>query len=70
MTESLSEELAALLNKYSRENGSNTPDYVLARYLLACLQAYDDAVDERERWHGRTPRECGDPADERGLEEG
>ena len=35
------EELAALLNKHSRENNSNPPDYILAAYLLNCLLAYE-----------------------------
>lgn len=37
-------ELAALLNRHGIEPGSNTPDYVLADYLLACLKAYEDTV--------------------------
>ena len=45
-------ELAALLNRYSVENESNTPDFILAKYLQACLLAYAAAVGERERWYG------------------
>ena len=41
------EELTALLNKYSKENGSNTPDFILALYLEKCLLAYDTAVRHR-----------------------
>jgi len=41
-------ELQALLNKYSLENGSDTPDYVLAGYLMTCLNAFDGAVNWRE----------------------
>jgi hypothetical protein len=47
-------ELTTLLNSYSFENDSNTPDFILARYLLNCLNAWNDAVMERETWHGRT----------------
>jgi len=46
-------ELRAVLNKYSQENNSNTPDYILASYLLACLAAFDEAVQKRETWYGR-----------------
>lgn len=46
-------ELRALLNKYSKENGSNTPDHILADYLLQCLNALDTAVQLREKWYGR-----------------
>jgi hypothetical protein len=41
------EELISLINRYSMENGSNTPDIVLADYLIACLEAFDEAVTER-----------------------
>lgn len=47
-------ELAGVLNKYSLENGSDTPDFILARYLQNCLNAFDIAVTDREGWYGRT----------------
>lgn len=47
-------ELARILNKYSLENGSDTPDFILARYLQNCLNAFDIAVTDRESWYGRT----------------
>lgn len=46
-------ELESLVNRYSQENGSNTPDHILAEYLTNCLCAFDDAVNMRERWYGR-----------------
>jgi hypothetical protein len=46
-------ELAQLINKYSRENGSNTPDWILAEYLVHCLNAWNSSVNARERWYGR-----------------
>ena len=46
-------ELAALVNRYSAENGSDTPDFILAVYLLRCLDAFDESVNARERWYGR-----------------
>jgi hypothetical protein len=46
----LQEELRRLLNSLSIENGSDTPDYVLAEYLISCLQAYEKAIAAREAW--------------------
>jgi hypothetical protein len=46
-------ELQAIVNRYSRENGSNTPDFILAEYLNTCLTAFDEAVNAREKWYGR-----------------
>ena len=47
-------ELEKLLNKASKENGSDTPDYVLANYLNGALHLFDKAVIEREKYYGRT----------------
>ena len=47
------EALGRVINCYSMENGSNTPDWILAAYLNNCLQAFDGAVKEREKWYGR-----------------
>jgi hypothetical protein len=46
-TESFRKALAGLINKHSLEIGSNTPDYVLADYLIGCLQAFENAVKAR-----------------------
>lgn len=46
-------ELAAAINRCSRENGSNTPDFILAEYLSRCLDAYDIALVAREKWYGK-----------------
>ena len=43
-------ELEKLINRYSKENESNTPDFVLANYLSACLKAYNTAIKERENF--------------------
>lgn len=45
--------LAAALNRFSAENHSNTPDFILAQFLLGCLAAWNAGVQERERWYGR-----------------
>jgi len=50
-------ELEKLVNKHSMENGSNTPDFVLAEFLHDCLQAFDEAVVRRTKWHGTEKHE-------------
>jgi len=49
-------ELENLINKHSKENGSDTPDFILAQYLVDCLEAFDKAVVDRTRWY-RVPEE-------------
>ena len=49
-------ELESLINRHSQENKSDTPDFILAEYLQACLNAWNHGVYVRERWYGR---ECG-----------
>lgn len=50
------EKLRATLNLACAENESDTPDYILATYLLTCLDAFNHAVVAREAWYGRTAR--------------
>ena len=59
MTE-FQKELQDLINKYSQESGSDTPDWILAEYLADCLTALNAAIIKREQWYGRTMRERGD----------
>ena len=33
-------ELCELLNKYSKENESDTPDFILAEYLIGSLKVF------------------------------
>ena len=42
-------ELKSLINKHSQENASNTPDFTLAMFLENCLEAWNEAVQQRER---------------------
>ena len=44
-------ELTSLLNKHSMENGSNTPDFILANYLMACLKGFNLATKSRTKWY-------------------
>lgn len=52
MKASFSKELQRLLNRTAQENASCTPDFVLARYLVACLKAWNTGVQQREAWYG------------------
>lgn len=38
------------VNRFSAENGSNTPDFILADYLVACLTMFDATVNRRDEW--------------------
>jgi len=49
----LRQRIEKLLNAHSAENGSDTPDFILAEYLVDCLEAFDKAVLAREKWYGR-----------------
>lgn len=44
-------ELETLINAYSMENGSDTPDFILADYLIDCLKAFDEATRRRTMWY-------------------
>lgn len=48
MKKAFRDALEALINRESMENGSDTPDFVLAEYLVRCLEAFDAAVRHRE----------------------
>lgn len=45
-------ELQSLINRNSKENGSNTPDFILAEFLNSCLAAFDAGVNARQKWYG------------------
>ena len=44
-------ELVALLNKHSVENGSDTPDFMLADFLVDCLVAWNRQTRQRDKWY-------------------
>ena len=49
----LEKELTSLLNINSQENGSDTPDFILAQYLIRCLENFNKTIQRREDWYGR-----------------
>ena len=44
--------LAEIINQESRENDSNTPDFLLAEFLMNCLDAFELTNNKREVWYG------------------
>lgn len=46
-------ELETLINRHSKENESNTPDFILAQYIQNALYAFTTAIVQREKWYGR-----------------
>jgi hypothetical protein len=45
-------ELTNLINRHSLENASNTPDHILAAYVMSCLGAFNASSLAREKWYG------------------
>lgn len=54
LTTEFEEELSALLNKHSAENGSDTPDFILAKYLQSSLNAFNMATKQRTFWYRKS----------------
>lgn len=52
-TNSLEREIAQVLNIHCQENFSDTPDFILAQYLLRCLDNFNKTITRREYWYGR-----------------
>lgn len=53
--ENIIDELSSLVNRYSLENESNTPDFILAQFLRDAMKAYGAALTLRDRWFGIDP---------------
>jgi hypothetical protein len=47
------EELEHLLNKHGLDQAMNTPDFILAEYVVSCLHAWKTALEHRETWRTR-----------------
>lgn len=52
MQKEFEEELTALINKHSRENESNTPDFIIARFMIDAYYAFVKGVNRRAQWYG------------------
>lgn len=53
--DSFAKNLAQLLNSVSKENGSDTPDWILAEFLRDSLKSLDSAGNKRSQWYGGKP---------------
>ena len=51
-TSTFRKELTHLINFHSQENGSNTPDFILAQFLDVCLGLWNQTVRKRDTWYG------------------
>ena len=51
MSSKFKTELSALLNKYSMEGSSDTPDFILAEYICNCLSAFNLTIKRRRKWY-------------------
>jgi hypothetical protein len=60
MNASLEQNLTEVLNSFCEENKSNTPDFVLAKFLLGCLDSFHLASNLREQWYGRMTEDMED----------
>jgi hypothetical protein len=48
---SFREEIENVINCCSKENDSNTPDFILSNYLCNCLDAFTLATKNRDKWY-------------------
>lgn len=48
----LEKKLSDLINCECRENDSNTPDFILSEFMIACLEAFELTNNKREVWYG------------------
>ncbi len=46
----LHKDIKNLLNKHSIENDSDTPDFILADYLIMCLMSFGQTTRMRTSW--------------------
>lgn len=68
----LREEIRDAINRHSAENNSNTPDHVLAAFLMESLRAFDQATAMKDRWYAgvKGPAHSGRGAEARRRENG
>jgi len=49
---SFQKELEQLINKHSRENESDTPDFILAEWINDSLSFFAKTIRQRDKWYG------------------
>lgn len=52
VTRTLLQDIEKILNRHNVENVSNTPDFILAQYLLRVLAAGEEMINQRHQWWG------------------
>ena len=55
-------DLAEVINRHSLENGSDTPDFVLADVAFYSLAVFEEAIHKRDAYYGALPEEV-DPGE-------
>lgn len=50
--ERFKEQIAAIINMEGRESNSNTPDFLLAEFMVSCLVSAEHLINAREAWYG------------------
>ncbi len=53
-------ELRDLINIHGKDGESNTADFILADFMNACLNAYKDAIADRDVFEGRVTTPAGE----------
>ena len=43
-------DFAKVINYHSLENSSDTPDFIIATYLVSCLENLNGLIEAREMW--------------------
>ena len=46
-------EIASVINRFSIENCSNTPDFILAEHVTQTLEQFAHTSRDREKWYGK-----------------
>jgi len=44
-------QVRGILNSLSIDTECDTPDFILADYLVNCLQNYHETIKLRDKWH-------------------
>lgn len=48
------QELVSLINRYSKENDSDTPDFILSQFILETLETFNRSVRMRSEWYSKS----------------
>lgn len=53
MSDELRKKIEQAINCVSAESGSDTPDFILAEFLVDCLAAFDKATTRRTEYYSQ-----------------